>query len=255
DMEKGLVLTGSREFQQRAAEVAGRMGLKIQNEDLRKAWEQGRLTALQADEAEHALAATVMSGSAEPLGSIARPSSLEASRAQGDQAVATAYPVEKPFLAAESVLSHLPTHGWDALAAAGQGHPLTPEQKAWLADPARPVLVDEHDRLTELGQLAYERLQSRSEEEREMLQQLRTRNIDEELEKREREKALEQQATEHREEVAMARDAAEGQQRADDRRADFADPQQEVPEQQIKVSESALSSSSRPRLRDMGRGM
>ncbi|MDA8257075.1 MAG: toprim domain-containing protein [Betaproteobacteria bacterium] len=256
DMGKGLVLTGSSEFQQRAAEVAGRMGLKIQNEDLRKAWEQGRLTALQADEAEHALAAIVMSGSAEPLGSIARSSSLEASRAQGDQAVVTAYPVDKPFLAAESVLSHLPTQGWDALAAAGQGHALTPEQKAWLADPARPVLVDEHDRLTELGQLAYERLQSRSEEEREMLQQqLRTRNVDEELEKREREKGLEQQATEHREEAVMARDAAEWQQRADDRHADSADPQQEVEEQQIKAPEHALSSRSHPRLRDMGRGM
>ncbi|MDD5708446.1 MAG: toprim domain-containing protein, partial [Kiritimatiellae bacterium] len=256
DMEKGLVLTGSREFQQRAAEVAGRMGLKIQNEDLRKAWEQGRLTALQADEAEHALAATVMNGSAEPLGSIARPSSLEASRAQGDQAIAATYPVDKPFLAAESILSHLPSQGWDALAAAGQGHPLTPEQKAWLADPARPVLIDEHDRLTELGHLAYDRLQSRSEEEREMLQQqLRTRNIDEELEKREREKGLEQQATEHREEAVMARDAAEGQQRADDRHADPASPQQEVEEQQIKVAETALPSRSRPRLRDMGRGM
>ena len=256
DMEKGLVLTGSREFQQRAAEVAGRMGLKIQNEDLRKAWEQGRLTALQADEAEHALVATVMNGSAEPLGSIARPSSLEASRAQGDQAVAATYPVDKPFLAAESVLSHLPSQGWDALAAAGQGHPLLPEQKAWLADPARPVLVDEQDRLTKLGQLAYDRLQSRSEEEREMLQQqLRTRNIDEELEKREREKGVEQQATEHREEAVMARDAAEGQQRADDRHADPASPQQEVEEQQIKVSEPALSSRSRPRLREMGRGV
>ncbi|MHB1668934.1 MAG: hypothetical protein ACYCSR_12145 [Thiomonas sp.] len=133
---------------------------------------------------------------------------------------------------------------------------MTPEQKAWLADPVQPVLVDEHDKLTELGQLAYDRLQSRSEEEREMLQQqLRTRNIDEEMEKREREKALEQQTTEHREEVAMARDAAEGLQRADDRHADSAEPQQEVEEQQIKASELALSSRSRPRLRDMGRGM
>ncbi|MDA8258605.1 MAG: toprim domain-containing protein [Betaproteobacteria bacterium] len=255
DMEKGLVLTGSREFQQRAAEVAGRMGLKIQNEDLRKAWEQGRLTALQADEAEHALAATVMNGSAEPLGSIARPSSLEASRAQGDQAVAATYPVDKPFLAAESVLSHLPSQGWDALAAAGQGHPLTPEQKAWLESPARPVLIDEHDKLTELGQLAYDRMQARAEDEREMQQQLRTRNIDEELEKRKREKGLEQQATEHKEEVAMARDATAGLQRADDRHADSADPQQELEEQQIKVPEPALSSRSRPRPRDVGRGM
>ncbi|CQR42284.1 hypothetical protein THICB3230002 [Thiomonas sp. CB3] len=258
DMDKGLVLTGSREFQQRAAEVAGRMGLKIQNDDLRKAWEQGRLTALQAEEVEHGLAATMMSGPAGPLGGIARPepADLEASRAQGDQGAATIYPVDKPFLAAESVLSHLPSQGWDALAAAGQGHPLTPEQKAWLEDPARPVLVDEQDKLTELGQLAYDRMQARAEEEHELLQQqLRTRNIDEELEKRECAKALEQQTTEHKEEVAMARDAAEGLQRADDRHADFADPQQEVEEQQIKAPEHALSSRSHPRLRDMGRGM
>jgi phage/plasmid primase-like uncharacterized protein len=256
DMDKGLVLTGSREFQQRAAEIAGRMGLKIQNEDLRKAWEQGRLTALQADEAEHALAATVMNGSVEPLGGIARSADREASRAQPDQGAAATYPVDQPFLAAESVLSHLPSQGWGALAAAGQGHPMTPEQKAWLDDPARPLLIDEHDRLTELGQLAYDRLQSRSEEEREMLQQqLRTRNIDEELEKRAREKALEQQATEHKEEAVMARDAAEGLQRADDHHADSADPQQEIEEQQIKVPEPALSSRSRPRLRDVGRGM
>ena len=99
-------------------------------------------------------------------------------------------------------------------------------------------------------------MQARAEDEREMLQQqLRTRNIDEELEKRQRAKALEQQTTEHKEEVAMARDAAEGLQRADDRHADSADPQQGVEEQQIKAPEHALSSRSHPRLRDMGRGM
>ena len=53
----------------------------------------------------------------------------------------------------------------------------------------------------------------------------------------------------------MARDAAEGLQRADDRHADSADPQQVVEEQQIKAPEHALSSRSHPRLRDMGRGM
>lgn len=229
DMDKGLVLTGSREFQRRAAEIAGRMGLKIQNEDLRKAWEQGRLTALQADEAEHALAATAMSGSAGSLGSIARPSSLEAFRAQ-----AATYPVDQPFLAAESVLSRLTPQGWDALAAAGQGHPLTPEQKALLEDPARPALIDAQDKLTELGQLAYDRMQARAEDERERQQQLRTRNIDEEMEKREREKVLEQQTTEHKEEVAMER---------------------QIEERQIEAPAPALSRRSLPRSRDMGRGM
>jgi hypothetical protein len=235
DMDKGLVLTGSREFQQRAAEIAGRMGLKIQNEDLRKAWEQGRMSALQAEEVEHELAATMMNGPAGSLGGIARPASLEASQAQREPRAAVTYPVDRPFLAAESVLSHLPPQGWDALAAAGQGHPLTPEQKAWLVDPARPALVDEQDELTELGQLAYDRMQARAEKEHELLQQqLRTRNIDEELEKRERAKALEQQTAEHKEEVAI---------------------RQEVEERQLEAPEHVLPSRSHPRLRDMGRGM
>ncbi|MHB1668935.1 MAG: LPD7 domain-containing protein [Thiomonas sp.] len=123
DMDKGLVLTGSREFQQRATEVAGRMGLKIQNDDLRKAWDQGRLTALQADEADHALAATMMNGPAERLGSIARPPISKSSRAQVDQIVTATYAVDKDFLAAESVLSRLPPQGWDALRLRGRGIP------------------------------------------------------------------------------------------------------------------------------------
>jgi hypothetical protein len=258
DMDKGLVLTGSREFQQRAAEVAGRMGMKIQNDDLRKAWEQGRLTALQAEEVDHHVAGAMMNGTAGPLDGIARlkPAEPEAARAQRDLGAATIYPVDQAFLAAESVLAHLPSQGWDALSAAGQGHPLTPEQKAWLEDPARPVLLDEQDKLTDLGQLAYDRMQARAKDEHEMLQQqLRTRNVDEELEKRDRAKTLEQQTTEHKEEAALARDAAEGLQRADDLHADSAAPQQEVEEQQIKVPEHVLSSRSHRHRRDMGRGM
>ncbi len=256
DMDKGLVLTGSRAFQQRAAEIAGKLGLKIQNEDLHKFWEQGRIAALQAEEADIGSDATMMNGSARPAGSIAHSQDLQASQDHGDQGAAVSYPVDQQFLAAESVLAHLPKQGWLALAAVGQGHPLTPEQKAWLVDPDRPVLVDEQDKLTELGQMAYDRMQARFEEEREMLQQqLRTRNIDEELQKHEQEKALKQHAAEHKVEMAAARDAADELQRADDRHAASADPQQDVKEQQIKPPELAFPTRSRPRARDMGLGM
>ncbi|MDA8093950.1 MAG: toprim domain-containing protein [Betaproteobacteria bacterium] len=252
DMDKGLVLTGSREFQQRAAEVAGRMGLKIQNEDLHGAWEHGRLTALHSEEADP----TSARGPTAPLGGIAKAPAPGLPPAQRDRGAARNPAVDPELLAAESILSHLPAPGWDALVAAGKGQPLTSEQRALLDDPARPVLVDEQARLTELGQQAYDRLKSRSDEERELLQQqLRTRNIDEELEKRERQKGLEQQTTERQQEVAIARGATEAQPRAEDRQVDHADPQQEVEERQIEATEPALPSRNRPRSRGVGQGM
>ena len=180
DMDKGLVLTGSREFQQRAAEVAGRMGLKIQNDDLRKAWEQGRSTALQNDDA---------TGTASPLGGITN-SPLAKTL---EPTTPPTYLIDKNYLTGEAVLGHLPAPAWDALEAAGKGQPLTAEQKALLEDPARNVLIDSDGKLNEIGQLAYDRMQTRAGQERELLQQqLRTRNIDEDLEKKDSEKGQQQ---------------------------------------------------------------
>ncbi|EQD53876.1 DNA primase, partial [mine drainage metagenome] len=52
DLEAGLDLTGGEEFRNRAAEIAGRLGYKVQNPDLQTAWQAGRAKATEINPAE-----------------------------------------------------------------------------------------------------------------------------------------------------------------------------------------------------------
>ncbi len=176
DMDKGLQLTGSREFQERAAELAGRLGLKVQNPDLQHTWQAGRLQAMQRDELAEDVRLTapaVGKGSVEP----ARVSRGDDSRT---------YAVDAQFMQAEALLTKLDHHGWDGLDRASRYQPLTPGQRAQLqGHDEQTQLIDDKDHLTPLGERVTERMWAKIEAERAQLQQqLRTRNIDEELEKR-----------------------------------------------------------------------
>jgi hypothetical protein len=178
DMDKGLQINGSREFRERAAEIAGRMGLKVQNPELRHTWQLGRLQTLQSEELG---ADTRLTAPAVGLG--ATQSAARAERG-GDSRT---YTVDAQAMQAEALLGKLDIHGFDALDRASRYQPLTPEQRSQLqGHDEQTRLIDDKDQLTPLGERVSERMGAKIETEREQLQQqLRTRNIDEELRKRE----------------------------------------------------------------------
>ncbi|VDY09999.1 LPD7 domain-containing protein [Thiomonas sp. Sup16B3] len=200
DMDKGLQLNGSREFQQRAAEIAGRMGLKVQNPELQQTWQLGRLQTLQSEELG---ADTRLTAPAVGKGSV------EAARADhgGDR---RAYTVDAQAMQAEALLGKLDIRGFDALDRASRDQPLTPEQRIQLQghdDQTR--LIDDQDRLTPLGERVTERMWAKIETEREQLQQqLRTRNIDEELKKREAQEQKQERTEEKAQEKIVEREIA-----------------------------------------------
>ena len=197
DMEAGLVLTGSREFQSRAAEIAGRIGVKVRNEELQAAWQAGRQQAMQEEG----------QGEERPAPAAA-PAGIESGRSPArdlDKA-------SQERLLAEGVLARLQPAAWSALEKAGRRQALGPEQRELLNGDSHADLVDGEDRLTPLGEVVHARMQARIETEREQFQQqLRTRNIGEDLERRD-----------HRERCAADRvvEASAGQQ--DERRIDAA---------------------------------
>ena len=187
DMDKGLQLTGSREFQERAAEIAGRMGLKVQNPELQHTWQVGRIQTMQRDE----LAEDVrLTAPAVGRGSVEAAKAAPENRG-GDSRI---YTVDTQSMQAEALLSKMDIHGWDALDLASRFEPLTPEQRTLLqGQDEQSRLIDDKDHLTPLGERVSERMWTKIESEREQLQQqLRTRNIDEDLKKeQDQEKALE----------------------------------------------------------------
>ncbi len=166
DMEKGLVLTGSREFQERAAEVAERLNLKIQNPELQASWQKGFANN----------AGTGML----PAGGI------EQARDLVTEVQSIDYPVDHQYLGAEYVLARLDAAGREALQAARDGKVLSDQQRDVLSGEGRhPALVDANGCLNEAGANVYERMNAGLEEDRQLQQQLRTRNIDETLELKE----------------------------------------------------------------------
>lgn len=198
DMDKGLQLNGSREFQERTAEIAGRMGLKVQNPELQQTWQLGRLQTLQSEELG---ADTRFTAPAVGKGSV------EAVRAVhgGDR---RAYTVDAQAMQAEALLGKLDIHGFDALDRASRDQPLTPEQRTQLqGHDEQTRLIDDQDRLTPLGERVTERMWAKIETEREQLQQqLRTRNIDEELKKREEQAQKQERTEEKAQEKAVERE-------------------------------------------------
>ena len=195
DMETGLVLTGSREFQSRAAEIAGRIGIKVRNEELQAAWRAGRQQAMQEE----------VQGEEPPA-----PAGIESGRNPArelDQAS------QEHFLA-EGVLARMEPAAWSALEKAGRRQALSPDEREVLHRDRHADLVDGEDRLTPLGEVVHARMQARIEAEREQIQQqLRSRNVDEELEQRKREDSAHGKAEEKAAEVASERQ----QERIEDR--------------------------------------
>ena len=180
DMETGLVLTGSRGFQGRAAEIAGRIGIKVRNEELQAAWRAGRQQAMQEE----------VQGEDPPA-----PAGIESGRIPArdlDQAS------QEHFLA-EGVLARMQPAAWSALEKAGQRQALSPDEREVLHRDCHADLVDGEDRLTPLGEVVHARMQARIEAEREQIQQqLRSRNVDEELEQRQAEERAAETASERR---------------------------------------------------------
>ncbi len=197
DMQKGLVLTGSREFQERAAEIAGRLNLKIQNEDLQANWQKGQGIANEAD--------NTTTPPVPPAGGI------EQARDPVTEVQSVDHPIDHKYLGAEYVLARLDLSGREALQAAGKGEALTDQQRELLRDDTwHPALLDEQGRLTENGTNAYQRMNAVMEEDQQLQQQLRTRNIDEVLEKKDEQQAQKveqrEERTEERLEQAESRD-------------------------------------------------
>lgn len=188
DMNKGLQLTGSREFQERAAELAGRLGLKVQNPELQQTWQLGRLQTMQRDElatGTRLTAPAVGQGSVEP----ARPERAGDSRT---------YPVDAQAMQAEALLSKLDITGLDGLDLASRYQPLRPEHRVQLqGHDEQTRLIDDKDHLTPLGERVTERMRAKIETERAQLQQqLRTRNIDEDLKKEQDQEKAQERAQE-----------------------------------------------------------
>ena len=193
DMNKGLVLTGSREFQERAAEIAGRLNLKIQNEDLQMHWQKGQSTATNNDnEIPPSPAAGGIEQARDPVTEV--------------QAIEQPVAIDHQYLGAEYVLARLGMPGREALQAAGEGRALDEQQRAALiGDSDRPSLIDEQGHLNEDGMNAWQRMNVSLEEDRQLQQQLRTRNIDETLDKKEEKKDAQIEANTEREDKAQER--------------------------------------------------
>ncbi|BAP87300.1 putative DNA primase [Burkholderiales bacterium GJ-E10] len=196
DMEAGLVLTGSREFQSRAAEIAGRIGIKVRNEDLQAAWRAGRQQAMQEE----------VQGEEPPA-----PAGIESGRNPARDLDKAS---QEHFLA-EGVLARMQPAAWSALEKAAKRQALRAEEREVLHRDCHADLVDGEDRLTPLGEAVHARMQARIEAEREQLQQqLRGRNIDEDLEQRKREESAHGKAEEKGTEAA----SEPRQQRIEERR-------------------------------------
>ncbi len=133
-----VAITGSSEFRERAARQAVRLGITVTDDDLQA------IVADAQTKQERAAAKPPVSAPAHPA---SRPGSFSPMAGQG-------------------ILGRLPSEGWRALEAAGRGTPLSAKERAVLTDPARPVLVDGRDRLTELGRGAYESMREMMARER-----------------------------------------------------------------------------------------
>jgi hypothetical protein len=166
DMTKGLLLKGSPEFLVKAAEIAGRMGLKIHNQDLQAERQRGQNPAVRTESARQNSESTM------PVSSVQESSSGVGRKGYIDQ----------EGIAADCVLARLDWRGAQALRSAGSSGVLTEEQVSLLRSGKHPDLIDEKSRLTELGRLSYEQLTGKKLEREQDRKQLLTRNIDQQME-------------------------------------------------------------------------
>lgn len=207
DVEKGLRISGNPAFRRKAAQIAGRLGLKVQDEDLRKVWEGARKVApehavlpgghgaatlsadekvslaavMHGDEATQAAlpAADGMQGGERALGSAQSADGAQAMDQDAGSRSRDDYPAPRPGRArGEFELARLPAGAWESLKKAERGEPLTAEDRESLKRPGGPALVDAKGNLTEDGEAAYQAMRTREQQDEESLRQtqLRLRN-------------------------------------------------------------------------------
>ncbi|MFZ5820819.1 MAG: DNA primase, partial [Chloroflexota bacterium] len=157
------------------------------------------------------------------------------------------YAVDTQALQAEALLAKLDIHGFDALDRASRYQPLTPDQRIQLqGHDEQTRLIDDQDRLTPLGQQVTERMWAKIETEREQLQQqLRTRNIDEELKKREAQEEKQERTEDKAQDKAVEREIV-AHERAEERTEERAEE---------RAPEAPQRAPARPRLRQPSRDM
>jgi putative DNA primase/helicase len=142
------------------------LNLKIQNPDLQANWQNG-----------HRVETSTKVTSPMPMGGIEQVHD----HVTEVQSIRQNF-VDHKYLGAEFVLARLDMPGREALHAAHEGVALTDLQREVLGGGAYPLLIDAHGCLNENGINVYERMNASMEEDRQLQQQLRTRNIDEALE-------------------------------------------------------------------------
>jgi hypothetical protein len=218
DLETGLDLTGGDEFRTRAAEIAGRLGYKIQNPDLQAAWQVGHAKAAEVTSAaditgqaevlarvagaDNARAGAVPgTGPADGAGAaeaaIGRAQEAGAPRAVRHEVPRTAEEAQpaasagvgtapRVNMAGEFLLQRLKPHQMRVIESLGRGETVPLYLSASLRGRAtEPDLVTEEGGLTEDGQRVYDRLCERTRLEQ---QQLLTRNEDQALEEADHER-------------------------------------------------------------------
>ena len=207
DLEAGLDLTGNEEFRTRAAEIAGRLGYKVQNPDLQSAWQAGRAKATEmssgaaditgqadvlarvADADSARAAATPGTGPADGTGPASRTGSAEAGIGRAQEADASqaarnelprtaeeAQPAAssgagvgtRVNMAGEFLLQRLKPHQIRVIESLGRGETVPLYLSASLRGRAsEPDLVTDAGGLTDDGRLIYARLLERQAAERE----------------------------------------------------------------------------------------
>ena len=231
DLEAGLDLTGGEEFRTRAAEIAGRLGYKVQNPDLQAAWQVGHVKAAEINpaaditgqaavlarvaEADNARAGAAPgtgpadgTGAAEiGIGRVQQAGAPLAVRhepprtAEEAQPAASAGvgPAPRVNMAGEFLLQRLKPHQIRVIESLGRGETVPLYLSASLRGRAsEPDLVTEEGGLTDDGQRVYDRLRERQAAEREQTrleqQQLLTRNEDQALAEADHERELAENA-------------------------------------------------------------
>ena len=227
DMDKGLRISGNPGFRRKAAEIAGRLGLKVQDEDLQRVWDGARKSApehaalpgghgvatLSADAAASGAAQTResphealsppdgMQGGERALGSAQSAAAPQAVDQDAGSRSRDDYPAPRPGHArGEYELARLPAGAWESLRKAERGEPLTAEDRESLRRPGGPELVDAEGNLTEDGEAAYQAMRRREQQDEEDLRQtqLRLRNETLAEEAEEERQAAERQAAKAR---------------------------------------------------------
>ena len=224
DLDAGLDLTGGEEFRMRAAEIAGRLGYKVQNPDLQAAWQAGHAKAAEMSPAaditgQAAVLARVAevdnartgaaagtgpadgTGAAEAaIGRVQEAGAALAARHELPRAAEEAQPVASAAvggpvrvnMAGEFLLQRLKPHQMRVIESLGRGETVPLYLSASLRGRAsEPDLVTEEGGLTEDGQRVYDRLIERSRLEQ---QQLLTRNEDQALEEADHEREIAENA-------------------------------------------------------------